>query len=304
MALTNLQLTIAAKKVIQGFKRGFPALSIISTKFEEGVSEPGDKIKVPFVDLQTEAQDFVADTGYTFKEFDSTGVDVALDKNKGVPLTITDKQMSEMAENALEGYFEQMGMILGLAVFKDVNSLVTKAGVGDDGTTVALDTFDASEVNKLRRICTDDAWPMLPRGLVLDSSLTEPLFNDDALKTASALGSDEVIRDGAIGKLYGFDVYEASQLPDNSENLVGYAIHPSAIALASKACAPSDPKVAALVEDLQYIPDPQTGLTFVYRRWYDSNLKKTKTVLEVYYGRSLVNKKAVKRLVTSAGVGG
>ena len=304
MALTNLQLTIAAKKVIQGFKRGFPALSIISTKFEEGVSEPGDKIKVPFVDLQTEAQDFVAGTGYTFKEFDSTGVDVALDKNKGVPLTITDKQMSEMAENALEGYFEQMGMILGLAVFKDVNSLVTKAGVGDDGTTVALDTFDASEVNKLRRICTDASWPLMPRGLVLDSSLTEPLFNDDALKTASALGSDEVIREGAIGKLYGFDVYEAAQLPANSENLVGYAIHPSAIALASKACAPADPNAAALVEDLQYIPDPQTGLTFVYRRWYDSDLKRVKTVLEVYYGRALVNKNAIKRLVTSAGVGG
>lgn len=297
MALTNLNLTIASRSAINGFKLGFVSLSALSTKFDIQAGEAGDTVKVPVVDLQTDAQD-IGDNGYDFKGIDANGVDVKINKAIGVPIKISDYEVSVMGKEALGNYFEQQGQILGRAVFKRIVSSLTAEAVAN-AITVNAETFDATTVNEIRSLCTADGYPITPRNLILDSTLVKPLFDDDAIKTASAYGDSKVIKDGSIGKLYSFDIFEVPQLPNNAENLKGFVIHPSGIAFASKVVKPFDEEVANKVQTLQYMTDPASGLTLVYRKFYDPYTQSTKTVLEINCGWKIANTKAIRRIVSA-----
>ena len=293
--LTNLAITQAAKHAINGFKQGFPILSALSTRFDLDAGEAGDTVKVPVVDLTTTAQEQGAG-GYDFKSVDATGVDVKIGTTLGVPITIADKDFSAMGKEAFGNYFEQQGMILGRAIFERLVGAI-KAAVVTGATSVNGETFDATNVNEIRSLCTQGGWPLAPRNLIIDSTLVKPLFDDDAIKTASAYGDAGVIKDGSIGKLYGFDIFEVPQMPDNGEGLKGIAIHPSGIAFASKVIKPMDEAVANKVQSVQYLPDANSGLTLVYRKFYDANAKAMRTVLEIDFGFAIANAKAIRRIV-------
>ena len=294
MAISNLSLTIATKSAINGFKQGFPAINTISTKFDTLAGEAGDTVKVPVVDLQSQAQE-MGDAGYDFKGVDATGVDVKIGAPIGVPIAISDAEISAMGVEALGNFFEQQGMILGRAVFNKMVGLIKASAVAGVSAFNA-ETFDATNVNELRAWCNQAGYPITPRNLILDSTFVKPLFDDDAIKTASAYGDDGVIKSGSVGKLYGFDIFEVPQMPDNGENLKGFVIHPSGIAFASKVIKPFDEAVANKVQAVQYLTDSKSGLSLEYRKFYDPRSRKTNTVLEISCGFALANANAIRRI--------
>ena len=77
--------------------------------------------------------------------------------------------------------------------------------------------------------------PVTDRSLVLDGAYFTNLLGDDIVaKSFMPAVAQPGIVEAQIRRLAGFDIYETVILPDNGEKLVGFAAHPSGMAVAMR----------------------------------------------------------------------
>lgn len=291
-AFTNMDLVRLAKFAVSGFIRGIPALNAISTKFEDGVGEKGCIVKIPYVSITAAAQKPDADTGYSFSKVGAKGIDVSITNTIGFPgeLPFWDVAKAGGIES-LGNYIAQMAGKVGLGLWADIETEFQKSL---NVKTVKVGTFDADDVIDLAGACAEKDWPLDNRALVISTSLATQLKKDPALKTASALGSDEVIREGKIGRLGGFDIYEQPGLGTAANKVVGYIVHKSALALGTKIVQPPIPAASDKAQIRDLLVDPNgSGLNFVLRTYQQQNPEITRQILEIYYGISALNPDAL-----------
>lgn len=297
-AFTNFDLVRLAKFAVSGFIRGIPALNAISTKFEDGVGEKGCIVKVPYVSLTAAAQKPNADTGYTFEKIGAKGVDVSITNTIGFPgeLPFWDVAKAGGIES-LGNYIAQMAGKVALGLWGDIETEFQKSA---NTKTVDDATFDADDVIDLAGACAEKDWPLDNRALVISTALATQLKKDPSLKTASALGSDEVIREGKIGRLGGFDIYEQPGLGASGENVVGYIVHKSALALGTKIVQPPILAASDKAQIRDLLVDPNgSGLNFVLRTYQQQNPEVTRQILELFYGLGSLNADALFVLKTA-----
>lgn len=115
----------------------------------------------------------------------------------------------------------EIGAIVTNANFS-ANSVITAANFGYDDVVDLNTALSAAKASK-------------QRALVLNASYTGSLRKDATLTQAFASSgvNGQTVVDGTIGKVAGMGVYEFTDLPGNSENLVGFACGRDAIAVAS-----------------------------------------------------------------------
>ena len=287
-----------AKFAVSGFIRGIPALNAISTKFEDGVGEKGCIVKVPYVSLTAAAQKPNADTGYTFEKIGAKGVDVSITNTIGFPgeLPFWDVAKAGGIES-LGNYIAQMAGKVALGLWGDIETEFQKSA---NTKTVDDSTFDADDVIDLAGACAEKDWPLDNRALVISTALATQLKKDPALKTASAFGSDEVIREGKIGRLGGFDIYEQPGLGTSANKVVGYIVHKSALALGTKIVQPPILAASDKAQIRDLLVDPNgSGLNFVLRTYQQQNPEVTRQILELFYGLGSLNADALFVLKTA-----
>ena len=101
------------------------------------------------------------------------------------------------------------------------------------------------------------------------------------------------VTEGLVKRLAGFDLHETVVIPsDHAEKLVGFAAHPSAVAVAMRYLQP-----VAEYQQSGAITDPQTGMTFGYLRFTDTRANKVFVTLECLYGFVAAKSDALKRIV-------
>ena len=93
----------------------------------------------------------------------------------------------------------------------------------------ALDPVDAEDFNAdtvlaVRQACAQANMPRLrPRALVLDSAYYSNLLGDPKISHSYLMQmSQPSLMEARIPRVYGFDIYETTILPANSESLVGF----------------------------------------------------------------------------------
>lgn len=291
-AFTNMDLVRLAKFAAEGFRRGIPALEAISTKFEDGVGEKGCIVKIPYVDITASAQTPDADSGYTFSKIGAKGIDVSITNTIGFPgeLPFWDVAKAGGIES-LGNYIAQMAGKVALGLWSKIEVEFKKS---TNTKEITSSTFDADDVIDLAGACADKDWPLDGRALVLSTALATQLKKDPALKNASALGSDEVIREGKIGRLGGFDVYEQPGIGTSSDKVLGYIVHKSALALGTKLVQPPIPAASDKAQLRDVLVDPNgSGLNFVLRTYQQQNPEITRQILELFYGMSALNSAAL-----------
>lgn len=87
-------------------------------------------------------------------------------------------------------------------------------------------------------------------------------------------------------------------MPDNGENLVGFAAHPSSLAIAMRYLEP-----IADYSEAGAVTDPTTGLTFGYLRHSDTRSNKVYITLEALYGFKVIRPDGLKRIVADGADG-
>ena len=290
--LTNLKDVKVAQSAIKPFMATLLPIRAFSSNFSPEPADKLDTIRVPIVGAPSPASDF---SGSYTADVDSS-IDVApvqLNRHKYKTVHVTAREASETALNVLETLVGSAVKQLAQDVLQDIFTEITAANYGDPAIAALASTaFDYKKVLGVRESCANARMPSTDRALVLDAAYFSNLLGDDivakSFMTPVALPG---VVDGVIRRLAGFDVYETTILP-NTEKLVGFAGHPSCLAVAMRYLEP-----VAQYDEAGAVTDPATGLTFGYLRYTETSSNRIFVTVECLYGFKVAIAGGLKRIV-------
>ena len=169
-------------------------------------------------------------------------------------------------------------------------------GVGGDKfleTALAASAFDYKKILAIPEACSLAKMPVSDRALVLDGAYFTNLLGDEIVaKSFMAPTAQPGVVEAQIRRLAGFDIFETTILPENGEKLVGFAAHPSGLAVAMRYLEP-----VAEYDEAGAVTDPETGLTFGYLRYTETQSNRIFVTVECLYGYKQVIADGIKRIV-------
>jgi len=288
--LGGINLAQISEQSLDYLSTQFHPLRAFARDFSDDISGQGESVTTRVPSSMT-ASDLSA--GYGASDVTSTAKTVTLNKFKGYSMAFTDMEVSKAGNfDWLSSVFLAPALEVTLdAVMDDLLALVTNANYSSNEVITAAN-FDADEVADLAGDLTTAKVPKSERALILPPSYYSSLQKDAIIQDASGYGSAAGVQENAAQRVHGFDVYEYTGIPTNSENLAGIALHPSALILAARTPAgPADGGV-----EVQDIVDPSTGLPIQLRTFYDNVAGKHYLTMGVLYGVGTGNSGALKRV--------
>jgi hypothetical protein len=197
----------------------------------------------------------------------------------------------------LEAFAVQQAKAVARKIITDAWALIINATYSQK-VTKALASFTSADVRAMRVVLDKANVPVSDRSLILFPDQYDKLTGDTTIAIASALhyGGTEVVRDGLIPRFLGFEMFNSNILPTNGENLVGFGVHPSAMAIAIRTLAPQAPSEYL---ESRVIRDEATGIGLGYRRHYSTAKGTHFCTFEAIYGAVAANTAGLCRLVTA-----
>jgi len=287
--LGGINLAQIAEQSLDYLSTQFHPLRAFARDFSDDISGQGESVTTRVPSSMT-ASDLSA--GYGASDVTSTAKTVTLNKFKGYSMAFTDMEVSKAGNfDWLSSVFLAPALEVTLdAVMDDLLALVLNANYSSNEVITSAN-FDADEVADLAGDLTTAKVPKSERALILPPSYYSSLQKDAIIQDASGYGSAVGVQENAAQRVHGFDVYEYTGIPANSENLAGVALHPSALILAARTpAAPADGNV-----ETQDIVD-STGLPIQLRTFYDAVAGKHYLTMGVLYGVGVGNGAALKRI--------
>lgn len=289
-------LTVEAwsQAALQGFVDFLTPLRVFATDFGGSIERKGNQVHVPLYTGGGTVTSFAGD--YTTNA-DETITDqaVTIDQHEFVTAKLSDIEAKNTVAD-LEQLGVQMGADLAKSMFQNVLAVVTSGNYGAAAFTGAAGTFDTDDVVDVKTTCDTGLMPMVGRGLVLSSAYYNALLKDSSIKNALNYGSESGVQGGKINSLFGFTAYESTAIPSNSENLVGFACVPSAIAVALRYLEPQDENNYVRAEQLS---DPDTGAVLGLRQFYLPEAGDMYLTLEANWGKAVGIAAGIERLVSA-----
>ena len=297
MSTINASLSdaIITKKAIQAFVAELIALTAFSTDFSAETAAKGSVVNVP-----VPANITAGTTENAYETEDSAGLGVA-----SVPLTsyakatvgITDKQFMNSSAARLENFAVQQAKAVARKIITDAWALVVNATYAQK-VTKSLASLTTADIRAMKVLLDKAEVPASDRSLILNADAYDKVVGDTTITIANAMyyGGPEVIREGRIPRLLGMNAHMSNIVPGNSENLIGFAVHPSAMALAIRTLQPQAPSEYL---ESRVITDPETGIGLGYRRHYSTAKGTHYCTFEAIYGAVAAVPAGLCRLVTA-----
>ena len=290
--LNGINLAQVAQDTLDYLSYEFAPLNALTRDFSEDIAQQGESVTTR-VPASVTAQDL--SSGYTASNSQTTAKQINLDKFYGYVYGFSDAEVSKA------GDFEWLkNIFMAPAIEATLNRVM------DDLLALVVNsTFSANVVKSAAAIDVDDLAdlagdlstakvPRSERSLLVSPSYLASFHKDTAIVDSSQYGDDSGIKDHAAMRIHGFRVYSYGDIPANSENLAGIAMHPSALIMAARQPAtPSDPGLA--VEHVT----ASNGLPLQFRAWYDPDNGLYKVSMGVLYGVAAGNTTALKRILSA-----
>ena len=292
--LTNVKDIKVAQNALQPWMSALLPLGAFSTNFSPQPADKLDTVRVPVVGAPSQSSDFA---GKYTQNADSTVtvVPVLLNRHKFKTVHVTAREAAETALNVLETLVASAVKQLAQDVLQDIFGEITQANFGDPALTnpVAAGNFDYKKVLAVREACSNAKMPVSDRSLVLDGAYFTNLLGDEIVaKSFMPAVAQPGVVEAQIRRLAGFDMYETVILPENGEKLVGFASHPSGMAVAMRYLEP-----VANYDEAGAVTDPETGLTFGYLRYTEIQSNRIFVTVECLYGFKVALPGGIKRIV-------
>ena len=270
-------------------------LSAFSTNFSPDAADKLDTVKVPVIGAPSASSDYAGD--YTANaDSEASSVAVTLDRHKYKTVHLTAKEAATTSIPLLEKLVTTAAQQLAIDVMSDIFTSITAANFGSPAIpAIAAEDFGYKTIIKIREACAAAKMPQDSRALVLDNSYFSALLADDIVAKSfiTPLAQQGVV-EAKVNRIAGFNVFETGCVPDNGENLVGFAAHPSSLAIAMRYLTP-----IANYDEAGAVTDPVTGLTFGYLRYTDTKSNKVYITLEALYGFKVVRPAGLQRIVSA-----
>lgn len=290
---SDLAGKIIASSAMEAFGDILTPLTGVTTNFDSEATQVGTTINIPymsqFANSGTSLTASFTDgtTKYSTVQNATLGeVTLTLNQHKYLSWKIYDQQTTQFSLMQLETFGKQKGADIARSVFNDVFGVVSDANFADNKSKiVAQSAFGIDDVLDIREIMTERGGDISQCSLVLNAGHYANLMADSRF-VANQYGGTDVIRGGKVGQIVGIpNVYEVNQLPNSSENLVGFLIHPAALAVAFRYLAPMNTGAYSRAERLTN----ELGMTMGYRQFYLPEEGTEYATIEALYGFTLVN---------------
>ena len=294
--LNNIQDIRISDVFLETFVAALMPLRAFSTDFSSEFVERGKTVHVPVVGAANASYDF---KGSYAQNADSNvdTIPVELTKHKVQSLHLTDKEYSESSVISLERLARSKARQLAQDVLQDIWGAILSDDYDQAIPALAATGFDASKVLKIREACAAKNMPVSERSLILDDSFYTNLLGDDKISHSYLTQmSQPSLMEARIPRVYGFDIYETTILPENGEKLVGFAAHPRGLAIANRYLMPLRPESYL---EAGPVTEPTTGITLGYRRYYDNDSGKEIAAFECVYGFKPAIKEGILRIAKS-----
>ena len=292
--LGGVNLAAIAQRSLDTLVPKLPALKVFTTDFSDEVAQKGASVTTRVASAPTVG---ALTTGYAANEQESTTTakTVTLGAVRGLVVGFTDEEWSKSSVR-LDDIFIRPGVnaICG-DMIATAMGLIKVAAFGAAGFVGAASAFDEDDVADLSKALTDANVPKDDRSLVLNTAFFNALLKQDAVKLAYAYGGSEAIRQGTIPNLHGFKVLEYTGVPNNSENLTGFACAPQGIIVAARVPATPD----NFPGEIENAVDPETGFTLQLRKWYSADAGKHFLSIASIYGAAVGVAGNLTRIVTA-----
>jgi hypothetical protein len=292
---SSLNDAIIAKKAIEAFVAELAPLRAFSTDFSDETAASGATVNVGIPANITAG---TTQNAYETEDSGALGVaTVPLSSYAKATVGLTDKQFQESSSARLEIFAIQQAKAVARKIITDAWGLIV-AATYSQVVTKALASFTSADVRAMRVILDKANVPISDRSLILYPDQYDKLTGDTTIAIASALhyGGTEVVRDGLIPKFLGFEMFNSNIVPANGQNLVGFAVHPSAMAIAIRTLAPQEPSQYL---ESRIVRDEATGIGLGYRRHYAPGKGTHFCTFEAIYGAVAANPTGLCRLVTA-----
>jgi hypothetical protein len=291
--LTNVQDIKVAQRALQPFTAALLPIRAFSTNFSPDPAEKLDTVRVPVVAPPAQSSDFAG--SYTANP-DSTisVIPVVLNRHKFKSVHVTAREAAATALNVLDTLVSAAVKQLAQDVLQDIFSAITAANYGAPVIpALAAADFDYRKLLAIREACSEVKMPVTDRSVVLDGAYYTNLLGDEIVaKSFMPAVAQPGVVDAQIRRLAGFDLHETVILPENGEKLIGFAAHPSGMAVAMRYLVP-----AANYDEAGAITDPESGLTFGYLRYSEVQSNRVFVTVECLYGFKTALADGIKRIV-------
>ncbi|MDP0498681.1 MAG: hypothetical protein Q7P63_01150 [Verrucomicrobiota bacterium JB022] len=297
--LTNIQDIRIAQAFLEAYRAKLLSLMVFSTDFSPEFLQRGKTVTVPIVGASLPNSSTFGGSYSANADRTTTGLEVVCDKHFVRSFHLTDREFAESSFVALERQARAEAHQLAHDVLQEIFSVITLANYGAPVIDpVAEADFDASTVLQIRRGCAAAKMPTTERALILDDAYYTALLADKTVSQSYlAQMAQPALMEALVPRIYGFNVHDTVVLPENDEDLVGFAAHPSGLAVAMRYLAPLRPESYL---EAAPVTDPETGITFGYRRFYDNDAGKEFVAFECLFGYKKALTDGIKRITKPA----
>lgn len=294
--ITNLEGSVLAQMVLQSFASLLLPFTAFAHAFKMKPGEKGDTIKVPFVGAASPAEEFAGT--YTIQDSSLTGKKIELDQHKFVSWGLKDLELAENEGLTAQMFAHNKALSLAKAVSLSVMGKILAANYGAPAWTGAFGSFDSDIVIDIDQVCSAADWPEAFRSLILAGPYYSQLLKDGSIKDASQAGGSEGLRQGKVPSIGNFhQILQSQIIPDNGENLAGYAVNPDGLLFGMRYLNPGDGNHDYKVAEPMV--EQSTGIILGYREWYSNTAGQLCFVLEALWGSEVGNGNALKRVLSA-----
>ena len=289
--LNGINLAAIAQSVLDNLSAQHTPVLAFTTDFSSEIADQGESITTR---IATAVSAGDASSGYSATDVTSSAKTVTLNQHKHFTMAFTDLEIAKGGMNMLERTFVRPATHAVINSMVDaLMALVVNSEFGNKAT-VTSSNFGADDVATLAGDLTTLNVPKDERALIIKPAYYASLAQDNAIQASYASTLDDSIRNHSVPRVHGFNVYEYSDIPTNSENLEGFACGPEALLIAAR--QPAIPQNwSGAVES---VTDPDSGLTIQLRSWYEGKDGKQMITATTIFG-VLVGSNSLKRIVSA-----
>jgi hypothetical protein len=281
------------KGALRAFKTLLLPLKAFSTAFYNVPLQGTDQASVPFYALQTASSTSFSGT-YSAGNTATSSRLVTINNRYYQSFSFTSAEARRQPNLRPEELGYQNGRKLAVDVWTTIMGAVTNANYGAAVSVKVPQEANFDWVTDLKTNADVQQWPAEERSLIVHTDYDNALLKDDGFKLAIAL-AENMVREGKIPKALGFDYFANPNIPQNSEHLGGFIVHPSALLVAFAPIEPTE-EVRRRIAAYEVVSDPDTGLSLEYRRWGEAATDSTMEVVECNFGFVTGNAAALGRI--------
>ena len=224
---------------------------------------------------------------------------VTLDKLLDVSFPITSEELTleldRFEERLLNPAMEAIAQDIDGRLAEKLVDAANESGGG--GVVSATGTSAGDRVQafiEARRILGRNKIPMTNRYVVLSPEGSAAVLSDDLVLQANTSGSTAALREGALGRLVGFDIFESQVFgygANDAGQADGVAFHTSAVAAVTRTL-----ETPMGLAPSQYAVQNYKGLGLRVVRDYDVDKKQDVISVDTLFGTSTIRKQAAIEL--------